>query len=329
MNSIEAMEYDIKLQISQISKISKISKTLNRNSNNSVFIGTGDSYVSAYIAQYVSDFRVFVLDPYEVIMNPCITKNKNVYFISVSGKTMANIKAAKIVRNHCKKTIAVTANLKSPLALNCDEIIHLDYRNSGVTTSGTISFLFSTLICILLTKPNLQFPNSSKLFLNSDQLANSIIKKQLNIVNFENENEIYSNIFLGNLFLYPVAIYASLKMHEIFGMKSFAYSLENFCHAPIFHLDKKDLLFNFNSILTSSSKDLQLINYLNKSKYNTFQINIDSKSQIDIIMESILFVQLYSLKLAKLKNIKECYFLHQKDLLGISSKLIYSSSDSS
>lgn len=324
MNSIDALESDIKLQISQISKIKKNSKIAKVNIDNSIFVGTGDSYVSAYVTQYISNFRTFALDPYEIIMNPYITKNKDVYFISVSGSTSGNIKASKIARTHCNKTIAVTANPKSELALNCDEIIHLDYHDSSTTTSGTISFLFSTLTCTLLIKPNTPLSDISNLFSHSNQSANNIIKKQLDATNLSNEIEIHSSIFLGNLFLYPLAIYASLKIYEIFGMKSYAYSLENFCHAPIFNINKNDLLFNFKSILTSSRKDLQLINLLNKNGYHTYQININSKSDINIIIETIFFIQLYMLKLAKLKNIKECYFLNKKDLLDISSKLIYS-----
>jgi fructoselysine-6-P-deglycase FrlB-like protein len=39
---------------------------------------------------------------------------------------------------------------------------------------------------------------------------------------------------LGNNVLYPIAIYASLKMAEFFGVTATTNKLEEFCHSPIF-----------------------------------------------------------------------------------------------
>ena len=55
-----------------------------------------------------------------------------------------------------------------------------------------------------------------------------------------------SILFLADGLLYPVAHYGSLKMNEVLGIRSFHYSLQEYCHAPLFGLKKNDTVIILN-----------------------------------------------------------------------------------
>ena len=89
MNSIEIMKKEIEQQIDKLKKISVCEK--NKNISEYLFVGLGDSFVSGLIASYESNFNCLCTDPVELIITPTLSKNKRVFFISISGKTKANI----------------------------------------------------------------------------------------------------------------------------------------------------------------------------------------------------------------------------------------------
>src|SRR6266849_643216 len=53
----------------------------------SIFVGAGDSYAAALAGFHASKGGCFGMDPYVVATVPEITKGREVFFISVSGKT--------------------------------------------------------------------------------------------------------------------------------------------------------------------------------------------------------------------------------------------------
>ena len=92
MNTIEALELDIKLQENLIKKFKPhkpISKTLQ---NQLIFCGTGDSFVAALLTEVFSNFNVRAYDPLELINNKYILQNKRIFLVSISGSTRSNIK---------------------------------------------------------------------------------------------------------------------------------------------------------------------------------------------------------------------------------------------
>jgi fructoselysine-6-P-deglycase FrlB-like protein len=148
MNSIEAYEKDIDLQ-SNFLKSFRTQKKLSFNQQkNTIFSGSGDSLVSAMLAESFSDGMVKFMDPLDLYKNKHLTKSKHVYFVSVSGNTLTNIKVAKTA----KRTTAITSKPQSRLARASDMTILLDAPNNGIFTAGSISFLESALICISLVK---------------------------------------------------------------------------------------------------------------------------------------------------------------------------------
>jgi glucosamine 6-phosphate synthetase-like amidotransferase/phosphosugar isomerase protein len=144
-----------------------------------------------------------------------------------------------------------------------------------------------------------------------------------------------SYIFLGDGILFPVAIYGALKINEVIGSKSFAYPLEEFYHAPIFSIKRHDKIMILGNkececdILTNSRKPLydKLKELDFSSCYYTNCIRSSNSgnklSSTDMLLKSILFVQLYVVKQAIERGVKDCYFLQNKDILKLSSFFIY------
>src|ERR687887_1159916 len=152
MNSISAMEKEIRYQIDYLSKLDLPDQ---EDLDNCLFIGAGDSYVAALIARYASNYKAVCCNPMEIAFNQeIITRNcfRRVYIVSVSGNTQSNILAAKIFRKHNVPTTAITSKSDSELARNCEDVIALKYKSTGMTTSGTISFMSSMLCCLSLAR---------------------------------------------------------------------------------------------------------------------------------------------------------------------------------
>src|SRR6185503_18329740 len=91
---------------------------------------------------------------------------------------------------------------------------------------------------------------------------------------------------LGNNMLYPIAIYASLKMAEFFGVTATAKKIDNL------------------------SGQLNYFEFKNP--------NILSQ-----LFQSIFFLQSFMLLLSKKYNLKELKYRHMKKVLKISSDIIY------
>ena len=142
LDTISAFENDVQLQLDYLEKFVPQKQT----QKSAMFCGSGDSLCAAMLAEAFSNYKAKSCDPLDLAKNPKMALGKSVYFISISGNTISNIKAARLVRDG----IAITRNLKSKLAHTCKNIIPLDYADSGILTAGTVGFLSSALTCISL-----------------------------------------------------------------------------------------------------------------------------------------------------------------------------------
>jgi len=114
------------------------------------------------------------------------------------------------------------------------------------------------------------------------------------------------------------------KINEVLGLKSSAFSVEYFCHSPLFSLTHKDIVIIFSSTNRKINEKANRLNFLlKKHKFYSFLIEIPFDTNMDIVFFSSFFVQLFVYGLAKEKKLKNCYFLENKELLNISSDLIY------
>jgi len=300
MNSLEAYEKDILLQLGFLKSFKK-QKALSINSQKkTIFCGSGDSLVSAMLAESFSDGAVKAMDPLDLYQNKNLVKSKHVYFISVSGNTITNIKTAKIA----KKAIAVTSKSQSRLASVSDRVILLSSPNNGVFTAGSISFLDSALTCISLVK-NIQIPK------------NLLFEKSLS---FSKKAKISKRLFvLGNQYTFPLAMYCAAKFYEILGYDVHYSRIEQFSHMELFSVKKGDTVIIFE---TKNPHVTQLEKNLKKIGINVLRPDIPSEKLSQVIYCTFLS-QLLPLYEAKKKRKKECHFVTEKNIRNVSNQMIY------
>ncbi len=280
-------------------------------------IGSGDSYVSASVVSLLSKGRAMCCYPSTLILDPEILNDRELYVISISGRTTQNIKAAIHAKQNGIKTIAITAEPQSKLARNCDRLIKIKFKGLGVMTSGTLSFLASTLMCLsLITKITTKTVDLR----NSYEIASNIIDILLKKI----PTAFSSIIFLGDGLFYPVAYYGSLKINEVLGIRSFSYSVEEYCHAPLFSINRDDLVVILNgSDRYSAPLVRKLTEKLDSLNYSSFYLDFPGPSSLDCLFQAIFSVQLLALRLAEKYHMAECSFVQRRDLLGLSSSCIY------
>ncbi|HET7147790.1 MAG TPA: SIS domain-containing protein [Candidatus Nitrosopolaris sp.] len=314
MRSIEAMETEIRNQTEDLEKLEF--PRPQTNIDDCVITGSGDSYVASLIAMYVSGYRTLCCHPMDIVLNPAIVRNRKVYLVSVSGATKATIQAAKAANKSALKTIAITTRPQSLLAKGSDELISMQYKSTSIPTSGTIGFIASMLCCLSLVS-KVRLNNVKKIYNESIALADCLTNYQIE------ESPAY--IILGNGITFPAALYGSLKMNEVFGVHSLAYSLDEFCHSPIFSVKRNDriIILGNNSYDSRVSKTIK--KELDKMGVSTLYVDCRKQSMIETLLKSIFFLQLYAVKLAVKNLLKDCYFLRNERLLALSSKIIYDS----
>jgi fructoselysine-6-P-deglycase FrlB-like protein len=313
MNSIDAMQAEIEYQVQDLHKLDLSSSPV----SDSLFVGSGDSYIAGLAAQYFSGSHAICCYPIDIIKNPLLVKSRNLFIVSISGNTQANILAAKIAKKHGVSTVtALTARSSSRLAKSCDQTIELKYRNTGVSTAGTISFTASMIKCISLTT-QLQLPSDlRKIYNRAEKQAKQVISK------IDNKRRRRSGYFiLGNGQLHAIAMYGALKFNEVFGARATAYPTEEFCHSPLFSIKQTD-----HAIVLGDDDDDAISNKLskrlNEEGFSSLHVGFKSTG-IELVLQATFFIQLLVLKLAQKCGLTSCYFLKNKKLLRVSSDFIY------
>lgn len=316
MNAIEAMQAEIEYQVQDLHKLDLSSPV-----SNCLFVGSGDSYIAGLAAQYFSGSRAICCSPIDIIKNPLLVKRRNLFVVSISGNTQANILAAKIAKKHGVGTIsALTARSSSRLAKSCDQTIELKYKNTGITTAGTISFTLSMIKCISLST-ELQLPsNLRKMYNRAENQAKQAISK---IDDKSNSSSSKSYFILGNSQLHAIAMYGALKFNEVFGAKAMAYPTEEFCHSPLFSIKETD-----QAIVLGGEEDddddnsSKLSKRLNEEGFASVHVGF-KPTGIELLLQATFFIQLFVLKLAQKYSLTSCYFLRNEKLLRVSSDFIY------
>jgi len=300
VNSIESLEKDIALQLSFL-KSFKPQKPLSQISQkNTCFSGSGDSLVSSLLAESFSGGIVRAIDPLDLYSNRKACQSKHVYFVSISGNTISNIKAAKTAR----KSTAITANPASRLADASDKAILLDFPSTGIFTAGSISFLASALTCISLVRKIPPLDESVFQKAESDAKRTKLSKRVF---------------ILGNLFTYPIAMYCAAKFYEVLGYDAHYCRIEQFSHMELFSAKKGDTVI----ILEDKNRhNKQLVRHLKKIGMNVVHPDMPLKN-LDQMIFGAIFSQMIVLHEAKKKKLKECHFVIAKNIRDVSNQMIY------
>jgi fructoselysine-6-P-deglycase FrlB-like protein len=314
MNAIEAMQAEIEYQVEELPKLDLLSPV-----RNCLFVGSGDSHVAGLAAQYFSGSQAICCYPIDIIKNPLLVKRRNLFIVSISGNTQANIMAAKIAKKYGASNItALTARPSSRLAKFCDQIIELKYRNTGIATAGTISFTASMIKCIsLITQLHLP-SNIGEIYNCAEKQAKQAISKIDDKSNSSSSNSCY--FILGNGQLHAIAMYGSLKINEVFGVRAMAYPAEEFCHSPLFSIQETDQAIVLGDDDNNNSRKLS--KRLNEEGFSSVYVGFQNKG-IELLLSATFFIQLVLLKLAQKYGLTSCHFLSNEKLLRVSSDFIY------
>jgi fructoselysine-6-P-deglycase FrlB-like protein len=310
--SIAAMEEEISNQAQDLPRFAsqlrqKHLPKLERSSL--VFVGSGDSYATAVFAQELSRGEAVTSDPYELLTNISRIKGKSLVIISVSGRTKTNIELARKAKG-ISSTLAITANPESPLARECDKTLELQYRTTGILTSGTISFTTSLLACALLLR---SLPKTV-------QVKTTPIDTARLAANWKQAGK-GAFVFIGSGVNYALSLYGAAKINEVLGAKAEAAYPEQLGHAKLFSIDKKrDFVVSISSGRDKAKETHQL---LTRDGFQTSILTFPDSSTVNGSLKIAIYLQRLALSLARRKGLKECAFLSDKSRLNLSNRMIY------
>jgi fructoselysine-6-P-deglycase FrlB-like protein len=276
-----------------------------------IFTGSGDSFASSLFAHYLSEMQAFAVDPFELQFYPQGSKNKTVFITSVSGKTRTNIELARKVKGVAKKRLAVTANPSSPLAKECDDVIQLRYRSSGILTSGTASFSAALVAVASLIRRLPKLDSLSIIERRADEWAQGL--------RVHPRGEF---LFVGSGTGYSLAMYAAFKIHEVLGLPAQYQHTEQLGHSQLFSLQNKtdNLVFLSPS---SDKKTSEVFRVLSKSGFNAHLLKSDRRDPILGTLQVMFCLQQLALYLGRKMGLQECAFVTDRKRLALSSRLIY------
>jgi len=301
MNSIESLKIDFNSQIKYLGNLHN-----EKMFEECIYVGSGDSFVAGLIVEYLTQ-KCKCYSPSDLI-NSRLLEGKTYCFISVTGKTKANIELARRAKESGLKTVAVTANENSKLAQVCDQLVPLNIIKVKTPTAGFRTFVANVITCLQLL--GISPPNKFNIWHKKAVELSSNLSESMTLP----QDTIY---VLGNNLLYPLALYTSFQMAEFFGTTAVAHKLEEFCHSPIFGLKKSHdiLILGQNEKRYSAS-----LEGLGLPVYYSELYNSDGVAQE---FQSIFLVQNLMLQLADKYGITELQYLSKEGILNTSSDIIY------
>lgn len=271
----------------------------------SIFAGAGDSFAAAQLAFFASGCRHIALDPYVLASTPEIAEERDVYFVSVSGRTRSNAEAAKKVGPFAKRTTALTAVSGSPLSGLTDHVILLpmDYQPRS---PGLLSFSLSALAVMRLSGAE-----------GRCDFGKALGEARDDDVAFAGGGG--TTYFLGNSMAFPVSLYAAAKTYEILGAKAHAELLEEFNHLELLSLEKPDEVNGF-SCFDPSGLAARLGEALDR---RPLIVQEWGRSPVEKLFHAIFQVQLSVLGEAGRRGIAAPRFLSRRGSLRASDSMIY------
>jgi len=306
MNSIESLRLDFDSQIRELNKIDN-----EKIFDDCIYVGSGDSYVAGLIAEFLTDYKCRCYSPSD-LMKARFLEDKTYCFISVTGRTKANVELARRATKSGMRTIAVTFNQNSKLAEVCSEVVPVNITKADTPTAGFRSFVANVVTCLHIA--GIMIP---KKFETWHMKGVELSLKFLNSTVLPTET-LY---LLGNNILYAISLYTSMQMAEFFGSTAVAHKLEEFCHSPIFGLKKSHCLW----ILGQNEE--QIRRRLDRLGLRLSYIELYNKDIFAQMFVSIFFVQSLILLLAEKYGYTELQYVMMKDVLNASSDIIYGEMD--
>jgi fructoselysine-6-P-deglycase FrlB-like protein len=281
----------------------------NQDPQDVLICGAGDSLACSKFVETYMNYRTRAFDPYDLILHPEAARDKIVYFLSVSGRTRANIEVAKKVKHAARYTVAITANVESKLVKSCSKVIELRFSKAHAITPGTNSFTASLTACasIFNSIPPIR---AREILKNANKWASKIP---------DTKGTFH---FVGTGEFYGIAMYGAAKIYEYCGGSADYQRTEEFSHLNLFATKRKDSVLILD-LGESDERARELHSKLESNGVNSCilpSIGVDSVS--NAIFRSIC-TQFLALKIARGRGLKQPAFLNNEALLNISDQMIY------
>jgi len=273
-----------------------------------IFVGAGDSYAAALAGFYACNGRCGALDPYVLGSAPEAARGLEVFFISVSGRTASNVAAAGAVAGLAKRTVAITADGSSPLAMKCDEVLSLPMKYTP-RRAGLKSFSLSLLAVMKVVGVTERCDFKST-------YASAV--KDSGVLSAGRG----TTYFLGNSLAHAASLYAAAKTYEVLGSKAHAELLEEFSHMELFALGKSDAVNLFSSF-DPSDLSQRLGAALARRGHVVSVVPSGGRSNLERLFHDVFVGQLSVLKRAADRGMVKPKFLSDRGRLEASDSMIY------
>lgn len=308
IREIEAQTLDVPNYVSYLNSLS----IENVDPPDSIFVGAGDSLACAKLIERMMGFRPRSFDPYELYRNREVCRRRRVYFISVSGRTKANVEAAIEVRDIASETVAITANVESPLSQVCRSTLPLQFTKTDAITPGTNSFIACLLAC-------------SRLFgaVKQDFNLPSIIDRAKLWAESHSENAEVVH-FVGTGYAFPIAMYGAAKVFEFTGGRADYQLTEEFSHLNLFSMDERDLVI----LLKEGADDATASNLKEALIWGGYcaqllSLEENTATKLEAAISGAICMQYFALNMALRKGLDGPAFVENQKQLQISNRMIY------
>lgn len=305
-SELDRIEAEVNKEPAAIDSFGK--SAFNKARAGSIFVGAGDSYAAGLAGFYASHGRCLALDPYTVASCPEIARNRDLFFISASGRTAANLAAAKSAKAYAAHTTAITAFEDSLLGKQTDETVLLPMRYLP-RTPGFLSFALS-LFAVLRISSSETSGNLARSFRQAERDSQQISFGE------------GTTFFLGNLLDHPVAVYSAAKCYEMLGKKAQPELLEEFSHLELFSLEQDDAVNVFSSFDPSAVAS-RLEKTLTDQGYRVKIVPSSGSTSMERVFHSVFTAQLAVLRASKGSGILKPKFLDSGGKLAASDSMIY------
>jgi len=301
--SLRTARMEMREQPSRLAKFSAVE--LPRARQGSILVGAGDSFAAALVGQHLSAGRMIAADPYVLAATPSMAQGRDVYIVSVSGRTRTNIGLAKLLRGISRKTLAVTGDTNSPLASEADVTISMPYRHRARRLPGLLAFTLSLVAVMKLLglETRCDFRGASQ-------------PREGGVLSSSG-----TTYYLGNGALSGVALYAAAKTYEILGWRAHAEFLEEFSHMEVLSLSGSDSV----NILGGSDPlgyGAKLRDSLEREGFSVSLWDGRGGSVAESIFRSVFMVQSILLEEAKNKKMRYPHLAGAQRQLRISDAMI-------
>ncbi len=268
--------------------------------------GAGDSHAASIFAQLVSRHSFLAVDPYELRLKTPSVSGGDLVAISVKGRTREVIKVAKALRDRGWRVISVTADEGSPLARVSDIVIKLAY-GGGALPVGIGSFAAVLATLSWLFEDDTQPPGTCEVRHEDKTLLG------------------YSDVVtVGEGIGVVSAYFTCLKLHEALCMPCRYYSIEQFLHAILYSLSPSSLVIIFPG--KEREKSIQLSKILRVANIPRIYVNPSTTdTHLSLVLSEITWGLSAIMSTVRGRGLKEPCFMNRKDLLMLSTPMIYGS----